>query len=275
MGLRKFLTAIMKPIGLGVYRRPKSYDPAQLRHLCLLHKRPLVEELSAQLIDGCTRGPFKGLRLPQKGAWSDADKAAKLIGAYEQELFPYIEHMIGLVPTHLVNVGASEGYYAIGIKRRVPACDVYTYDIDMKSFPALELCQRLNGVTVKKLAAFSFADPLAAFSGWCEISRLGFVIDCEGGEIDILNMPAEVVRQSAFLIEMHDLFVEDVTAKLSDFLGCTHLTRIIPQGGRDFRSFPELAGLTDLEKALVLDEYRAGEMNWLYAVPKSWDVELP
>jgi hypothetical protein len=63
-------------------------------------------------------GPFRGMRY-------EANRVAatqKLIGAYERELHPWLERVLAQRPTRFVDIGAADGYYAIGIARRdIPA----------------------------------------------------------------------------------------------------------------------------------------------------------
>ena len=58
-------------------------------------------------------GPFRGMRY-------EANRVAatqKLIGTYERELHPWFERVLAQRPTRFVDIGAADGYYAIGIAR--------------------------------------------------------------------------------------------------------------------------------------------------------------
>ncbi len=46
---------------------------------------------------------------------------ARLVGCYEAELHNTIEEVIARRPPLVVNVGCAEGYYAVGLARRLPA----------------------------------------------------------------------------------------------------------------------------------------------------------
>ena len=60
-------------------------------------------------------GPFAGLAYPDRAPIS---LVPKLLGIYERELHGAIEAAIRAQPGLIVNVGAADGYYAVGLARR-------------------------------------------------------------------------------------------------------------------------------------------------------------
>lgn len=213
------------------------------------------------------RGPFSGLKLPQMGAWSDYDLLSKIVGSYEAELFGVIDRAVARKPDLIFNIGASEGYYAIGLKRLLPSAQVFTFDIDEKSFPVLDSCAQLNGVDISRLENFTFAAPLQDIETR-EASSILFLADCEGAENNIVSMPTDISIRSTFIVELHDLFVPGTTERLSQYFAPTHDVEIIDQQDRNARDYPELSGMTGSIRNVLLDEFRAASMQWLYAVPK-------
>jgi hypothetical protein len=268
MGVRATLNALLRPLGFEAVRKSSYGTDNFLVQTTLKFKQVVVREIAERLEYKVQRGPFEGMILPAHGAWSDHDIASKLVGSYEEELFPTILELAKVPFRSIVNIGASEGYYAIGMKRLVPDATVYTYDIDENSFQALEDCQKLNGVSVKRLDAFKCADPFPGNLKDWNLPSL-FIIDCEGCEARVVDFPQEVLVKSHFLIEVHDLFIPGITTKLTDFLSNTHDVTVIPQRSRNFDDYPELEKYSELKKAIILDEYRDGKMEWLYAKPKS------
>lgn len=267
MGKKAFIETILRPLGLGVHRlRPSSYEKNFL-DAALAYKRVLVRELSEKAGYRVARGPFEGMLLPEEGAWSDYDVLAKIVGSYEAEIFFALEEEVARKPNVIVNIGASEGYYAIGMKRRLPEAHVYTYDIDVKSFAVLDHCARVNGVEITRLDRFDYANPLAGTAGIAEVKPL-FILDCEGFEQHVVEMPRGVSGVSSFIIELHDLFVPNVSKTLIDYFADTHTVKIVDQTARDVKAYPELAGVHGPIAPLLLDEFRGEEMQWLYAVPK-------
>src|ERR1700686_4848787 len=60
-------------------------------------------------------GPFKGMRLSDQTTWGDGDLGAKILGCYEQELWPHLEGARRGAYRRVINVGCAEGYYAVGL----------------------------------------------------------------------------------------------------------------------------------------------------------------
>lgn len=267
MGRKAIIEAILRPLGFGVYRLNSRAQEGNFLDAAIRYKKSIVRELSEKLKYTVIRGPFKGLRLPETGAWSDADVLSKVVGSYEAEIFPFLESEVIRNPNVIVNIGASEGYYAIGMKRILPDSDVYTYDIDIKSFKALEYCKVINGVNVTRLEDFDYDDPLKGISRPEGVRPL-FILDCEGFERNLVNFPKKVSDISGFIIELHDIFVPGVSKLLADHFSDSHAITMVTQSGRNWEDYPELAEIRGPIAPLLLDEFRGETMQWLYAVPK-------
>jgi len=91
-------------------------------------------------------GPFAGMRLPDESSWSGGDGSSKLLGCYEQELHSTVEKAIARQPEVLINIGCAEGYYAVGLARRLPTAQVFAFDTDEKAQSICRLAAQLNGV---------------------------------------------------------------------------------------------------------------------------------
>ena len=63
-------------------------------------------------------GPFKGMQFIDE-SFENAF-IPKILGIYERELHPAVEAAIALTPRLVVDIGTAEGYYAVGIARRLP-----------------------------------------------------------------------------------------------------------------------------------------------------------
>ncbi|PXW69289.1 hypothetical protein C7964_103809 [Loktanella sp. PT4BL] len=266
MGRRNILNRLLKPLGFQVYKYSEKHIYNDVLKITTEYKKYLVRQIGEATRYTITEGPFKGLKLPKFGSWSDLDIASKIVGAYELELFPAIDDIIQRRPKFVLNVGASEGYYAIGMKRRLPAAQCYTYDIDERSFGILAECAQANNVEVTRLDSFDYYDPLNTVDPTCH--DLGcFIFDCEGFELEILNFPKVVSQSSIFLIELHEHIKPGVTEALTDFLRESHELKIIQQIDHSFGHYPELEEYDLCQRAILLDEQRGMPMQWLYAIP--------
>jgi len=91
-------------------------------------------------------GPFAGMRYPPFAVERGELIVAQLLGAYEMELHDAVRDVIARRPQQVVDIGASDGYYAAGFARALPEAVVHAYE--MNPFPA-RVCAALareNGV---------------------------------------------------------------------------------------------------------------------------------
>lgn len=63
-------------------------------------------------------GPFAGMNYDV--AASEGGGAPRLLGGYEASLAPIINDIVEAKPDLIIDVGCAEGYYAIGMARRLP-----------------------------------------------------------------------------------------------------------------------------------------------------------
>src|SRR4051794_34631477 len=62
-------------------------------------------------------GPFRGLRFPKFAIGRGEMVVPQLVGSYERELQPFFEEIAAQEIEQVVDVGASDGYYAVGLAR--------------------------------------------------------------------------------------------------------------------------------------------------------------
>jgi hypothetical protein len=144
-------------------------------------------------------GPFAGMQLPQQSSWDDGNTGNKCLGCYEQEFHEPVEQeifrLLELDNPKIVNLGCAEGYYAVGLARRLPKATVHIVD---SSDEALRICHAaatMNDVTVQ-----SGSELMVILNGADLI-----VCDCEGAEnayIDPERYPG--LKHASMLVEMHD-----------------------------------------------------------------------
>lgn len=252
-------------------RAPKSLLAARARRRRRRLRRELgVTSIGARLAErhGTTvlRGTFAGLQYPPKRASRVDDLVAKLIGAYECELSDALAAAIVREPASVVNIGCGDGYYAVGMARRLPGAVVHAFDTDRG---ARSLCRRvatLNGV----------ADRVRV-EGECTPARLcvldldrSFVLsDCEGAELELFA--GEVLgrlRTASLVIELHprpDLDVEEVFVAR---FGATHEIELVRSRPRRPEEYPELSALSPGEAGLALDELRGTPGSWAVVTPR-------
>jgi hypothetical protein len=187
-----------------------------------------------------TGGPFAGLVYPDTAPIS---LVPKLLGIYERELHGAIEAAIGAQPDMIVNVGAADGYYAVGLARRLPAATVIAYEADARQ---RELCRRVaaaNGVPMDIRGT--------AGAGNVEGADL-VVMDCEGCERALLRPPLP----ATIIVELHDFVHPGIGEEIAQRFAATHEVAIVPTAPQPPHG------------ELLLSEYRPGPMRWAVMTPR-------
>jgi hypothetical protein len=81
-------------------------------------------------------GPFAGMRYIQGSVGSAY--VPKLLGIYERELTTYMEEACALEFPLIADIGAAEGYYAVGMALRNPNARVIAFEMEQKGRAALK-----------------------------------------------------------------------------------------------------------------------------------------
>lgn len=213
-------------------------------------------------------GSFAGMVLPDRASWGDGNLLPKLLGCYEAELHSVIDEIVAATPDLIINAGAAEGYYAVGMARLLPGAFVHAFDTEAKSQEICRQAATLNDVS-KRVSVTGQCTPdlLQAIvpRGRCPV----VICDCEGYErtlIDPHRVPA--LRAATLIIECHDFIDASVTQTLVDRLSATHTLEGIREGARDPNASPFLHGFDSLDRWLAVCEYRPTMMHWIVARPK-------
>ncbi len=213
-------------------------------------------------------GPFAGTVLSERAAWGDGDMLPKLIGCYETELHGILGSIAERDPDLVVNVGAAEGYYAVGLARLLPNAFVHAFDSTAASHDICRESARLNGVEARLSVAGECSTAL--LQTLLIRGRRPFLLcDCEGCErelIDPRKVPA--LASTTLLLECHDFIDASITQTLVDRLSPTHELTGIREGARDPNAVPFLQRLNSLDRWIAVCEYRPCMMHWMLATPK-------
>ena len=212
-------------------------------------------------------GPFRGIKLPSETSWSDL--ASKLLGDYEMELSPVIESIISQKPDIVVNIGCAEGYYAIGMAISCPSALVYAFDTNPSAQKICLKAAKTNGVDARvRVGGICTAGCLSDLIALAE--RPFLLVDCEGGELDLLkSVNRGALSRTSLLVECHDFIYHEATAELIELFKNTHAVFKIEQGPRNPHKHPILRSWSENEKWLVLSEARPETMHWLFMAPHS------
>jgi hypothetical protein len=220
-----------------------------------------VEEFGLELI----AGPFKGLRYPPEFVGGVDALVAKLLGAYESEIHGAVRSMISDAPETVVNVGAAEGYYAVGFALAAPTSSVHAYEIQPEKRQMCEQLAELNGVADRvTIAGECTADVLAKLEPGAAV-----LLNCEGCELDLVVEAAlEGLRHATLLIELHDAVDKAVTGAMRRLLSETHSIELIDSKPRNIDDFPELAPFLGWNnRQIAIWEFRPRPMRWALMRP--------
>jgi SAM-dependent methyltransferase len=209
----------------------------------------------SKIVDSNTvlTGPFAGMEL--KGH----SEVSMVLGCYEQELHPLIESWSGY--DRVLDVGCAQGWYVVGLARRMPAADVWGFDILEDARSQCRARAAANGVEVNVDREVTAAQLGSLVSG-----RTLVIMDIEGAEVDILDPDQGCGLKSAdILVEMHDFLRPGATDLVRDRFEGRSITTI-KTALRDSVVFPVLEALSPADRALAVSDNRppGSNQSWLW-----------
>lgn len=228
-----------------------------------------VEQRVFRACQGCVlQGPFRGMRyLPQA---SGSALAPKLLGTYEQELHPWLDEIIRQGYAHVLDVGAAEGYYAVGLALRLPASRVEAFDTDAAARDKLAALADANGVTGRlRIAGACAAGDIQAHAG----QRGLLICDIEGAERDLLDpVVAPALADYDLLVEIHDGRQSTaIHTLLSERFRATHDLAFVQQRERNLRDAACVRGIWRARSRLVaVCEWRTFGIEWGLFRARKW-----
>jgi hypothetical protein len=213
------------------------------------------------------QGPFKGMSIVRKFSWGDGDTAGKLLGIYENELYPAISHLTKELDFDLVlNIGCAEGYYGLGVARNLPDTLCALFDI---SATAIAICRenaKVNNINNVQFNTDCSVENIRSYLSKAE--RPFIIMDVEGHERVLLDLDLiPELNRSTVIVESHDCNIPGTTDLIVDRFKETHDVYTIPQGAKN-PYIDILFDLCDSDKMLLCCESRPSTMTWAVMVPK-------
>jgi hypothetical protein len=262
-------------VGQGA-KRLIGYFPAPIGLYLLISLRWLLKR-SARIRDRRVRrifrelgsparvmsGPFAGMHYLGPALASQGGYLPKLLGCYESECTAAVERLIARQPDCLVNVGAAEGYYAVGFMTRLPGLRVEAFEAERPYHAAISALALRNGID-SGITIRGVCTPGALESALASAARPILVMDCEGAEREILNVhDVPHLRTTCILVELHERLRPGVTRDIVERFSPTH--RIVRMGTRphDMPAGAADRTLSREDRDFALDEGRGPEMEWL------------
>lgn len=237
-----------------------------LRLLCKWRGHALAETYIAQhggaiIYDG----PFKGMRYLDYT--SEGALVPRLLGTYENELHPHIERLANAGLDCVIDVGCAEGYYAVGLARRMPGVTVYAHDIVADAREACAQLAAKNDVSDRVVIGEEFKpEDFQAFAG----RRVLVMVDTEGAEVAILDPErGPALKDMWIIVETHDGFTRGARDTLWKRFKATHDIVQVDTEAKTFDMPGWLKELGHLDQLLAVWEWRSFPTPWLVMTPKS------
>jgi hypothetical protein len=234
--------------------------------------RPIgyLEHLVRNRTNGRVRaGPFIGMRYIHSSVGSAY--VPKLLGIYERELNDVIERACALNFPLIVDIGAAEGYYAVGMALRYPNARIVAFEMEERGRRAMEEMTKINGVAARiEIRGKCDSENLKTVLADAQCSLI--ICDAEGSEETLLQPGAiPAMSRSYLLVEMHEFISAGITDRVTKRFAPTHKVRRIWQEDRHRSEFPFTTLGTKLLPRSYLDwavnEWRPERMSWLWMEP--------
>jgi hypothetical protein len=251
------------------YRKLPSNFRAPLRWIILPRWELATTIVRKAAQEHVIAGPFKGMSLPLSGV-SKRLLSSYILGSAELELRCIIERLIARRYSTIVNIGAADGYYAVGLARRLPEGHIVAFEAISELHSVIERAARANGVADR-----------VCIRGHCDVEDLREELvkarapvlifsDIEGFETRLLDLKlVPELRLVDLLIETHDALVPRCTETILTRFRETHRIERVIARPRTVADFPEhfLPLLPKLFPQLavdLMDERRLGVQQWLF-----------
>jgi len=221
-------------------------------------------------------GPFSKL----KGSALDSSipllDPAFLLGSWEKELNIELERLFGFRFDKIINIGAAEGYFAVGLLMRCQDCDEVAFETIPVYHEQIRKLAEINGVSNRlRIEGFCNLDTLRKTLVGCR--RPFLFVDAEGYEKDLLNPEAiPELRDSFMVVECHDFRDNSITPTLMTRFSATHEIHMVFSHSqyRGIKDLPFTLGIVERMLcsriyAKILSEGRGNIMHWLIMRPRS------
>lgn len=220
-------------------------------------------------------GPFLGMKYVNTSVGSEY--VAKLLGTYELELNTIIQDLVSHDFQTIVDIGAAEGYYAVGMARQCTNCHVIAFEANKHGRELLEQMALLNGVR-DRVRIEGFCEPMSLGDTLLNSGRTLVIMDVEGGEKILLDpMVAPELLYAHIIVEIHDFVDLELGELILQRFKNSHHIQDIAIEERSLNNYPfeipALAGILFRNALLdALSEKRHHNSRWFYMGPR--DVAL-
>jgi len=268
--LRQGIESMPPPLPVWIHGTLRYLRYPRVRKRRQTHRR-ILDQLSSPV--RLSQGPFQGMRYIALAYCSEV--LPKILGTYESELAPAIETICSSYCDRIVDIGAAEGYYAVGMAIRNPHAEIVAFELNPSGRHYLRRLARRNGVS-ERITIQGECTPDSLGDALKGANRPAVICDCEGAETRLLDPDRiDQLRRALILVETHDgmetngAVLEGITSGLQSRFAATHQIEVIASRARRREDLPRDAiALTDADAEAAMDEGRPWG-QWLFLQPKS------
>jgi hypothetical protein len=197
----------------------------------------------------------------------------KILGTYEIELHEVFDRLKDRNYVKVVDIGAAEGYYAVGAMLWNPRCSVTAYEENFAYHESIRYLAKVNNVE-RRLELLGSCNEDSLNNLGEELSHAFVIMDVEGYEKTLLNpQSVPALRTATILVEEHDVFVEGCTDAIIQRFQNSHEISSYRSRARNATEYPLKSGFTHLNfmRSAVIDAISDGRTEpngWLLLEPK-------
>ncbi|WP_310619539.1 hypothetical protein [Flexibacterium corallicola] len=251
-------------------------------------KVKLMNELSIHSKLTVLQGPFRGQKLSRNAYWGGTDITAKILGNYEREVQSTIQNLSTKGFRYLVDIGAGDGFYAVGALHSKLFDKVLAYERADKARENIYSNMKLNSVNSNNYKVFPASNTEVISKNIKEENidptKLVILVDIEGDEYRLIDKYfLEQFSSSFIIIEIHrrrildiydiappprNLCLEEELKKFGQSVKDRKVDKLYRTSYEIPSTLEWLADLSDDERLLLLSESRDSMPEWWVIHPK-------
>lgn len=257
----------------GLLNYYRAWFPLSIRDRLRPLKHPVKTLIISAILKIADRKVISGLFKGMKFTLEHPD-LPKILGTYELEIHSAIERLEAHRFDRIINVGAGEGYYAVGAALKWPEAVVCAFEADRNKHSQILKLSQDNAVWDRvKIFGICHVDDLIASLD--ELLSTLILIDVEGAELELLN-PESIaqLKKAVIIVETHDCLVEECSSIIERRFQASHTIEKYRTKERNVEDFTIKNSLLNriFAKKIVelMCENRPAPQEWFIMFPKNY-----
>jgi len=246
-----------------IIKKFKLHDALQL------HKERILRDANAMFGNQVAYGIFTGMKISNEVSWGRHDALSKYLGQYESHILEKLKNL-GERYDHFIDIGAADGYYAIGLLHSKLYKTATCFEISSRGREIIAknavLNDQENNINIYGEANKDMLEEEVNVAKSCVV-----LCDIEGAEFKLFSKEIlKTLRNCEIITELHDDFVigeEDRRQRLVDDAKEFFEISFIKRANPNPNDFEELKGWSDDLRQLAFSEERPCRMDWLFLSP--------